>query len=340
MNPSISLILDVSAAWFNDSEPMQMGAHDPSQTGFNFQQLEMHAESRVDPYFDFQTNVVFSQFGVEIEEAYARTLALPASLQVKGGLFLQAFGRVNPTHPHAWNFLDQPLILGTFMGSEGGRGLGVEISWLMPMEWFSKLTMSVSQSAGECCSKSFIGTTTEPINGIEDFIYLLRLEEFWELNANWSLLVGGSCSFGENKTGLNNHTLLSGGDLLIRYRPVNSPNRRAMNIQLEWMNRSRQEPNIVLDENGLYLEAVVNWTPEWDTGFRWELLEGSDKEPSDSGWEVNRMRTAGQVTWKPSHFSRLRLQVGNDNPSPEADSIWSVMLGLEVVVGAHGSHNY
>ncbi len=340
MNPSISMILDVAGAWFSDSEPMQVGAHDPSQTGLNFQQLELHAESRVDPYFDFQTNIVFSQFGVEIEEAYARTLSLPASLQLKAGLALLSFGRANPTHPHAWHFLDQPLILGKFMGGEGGRGLGVEASWLVPLEWFTKLTVSVSQSAGECCSRSFVGSTNEPINGIEDFIYLARLEQFWELTPNWSILVGASGLFGENKTGLNNHSLIMGGDLMIRYRPLNSPLRRAFHLQVEWMDRHRQVPDSVLHDAGLYVEARVTWSPEWETGLRWEWVDGVDSDPTDADWISDRMRNTAQVTWYPSHFSRLRLQVANDNPSWRDESIWSAMLGLEVLVGAHSAHNY
>ena len=55
----------------------------------------------VDPYFRFDSNLVFSQFGVEIEEAYATTLDLPANLQVRAGQFLTRFGRINATHPHA-----------------------------------------------------------------------------------------------------------------------------------------------------------------------------------------------------------------------------------------------
>ncbi len=104
MNPDISFILDFAMAWFSDAEPLQLGAHDPNQIGFTFQQLEAHIESRVDPYFDFQANLVFSLFGVELEEAYAQTLALLGGFKLKMGQFLLPFGRMNPTHPHAWNF--------------------------------------------------------------------------------------------------------------------------------------------------------------------------------------------------------------------------------------------
>src|SRR5690606_2249679 len=50
MNPDIALILDVAGAYFN-GEPNQRGGHDPSKTGFNFQQLELSIRSVVDPFF-------------------------------------------------------------------------------------------------------------------------------------------------------------------------------------------------------------------------------------------------------------------------------------------------
>ncbi len=192
MNPDIALIFDVAGAYFSEDETGQLGAHDPMKTGFTLQQLEMHAESRVDPYFDFQTNLVFSEFGVEVEEVYARTLSVPYGLQVKAGQFLLPYGRANPTHPHAWNFVDQTLMLGKFMGGEGGRGLGAEMSWLSPLPWYAKLTVGLSQPSGECCSRSYFSPLNPPINGLEDFIYFARLEQFWELARDWSLLVGTS----------------------------------------------------------------------------------------------------------------------------------------------------
>ena len=59
-----------------------------------------------------------AEFGVEVEEAYLTTLALPANLQVRASQFLTRFGRLNSTHPHAWDFTDQPLVNGRFFGGE------------------------------------------------------------------------------------------------------------------------------------------------------------------------------------------------------------------------------
>ena len=340
MNPQISLILDFAAAYFSEDESLQTGAHDPNQTGFNLQQLELHIENRVDPFFDFQTNIVLSLFGVEVEEVYGQTLALPGSLQIRAGQFLLPFGRANPTHPHTWKLLDQPLMLGKFMGAEGGRGLGVELSWLSPLPWFAQLTAVVTQQGGACCSKSFFSSYAEPIDGLDDFIYLTRLEQFWALTNDWSLLLGASYLIGENKSGLDHFSALLGGDLLIRYRPLNSPNRRSVSLQVEWTRRERQRPAIALTDHGGYAELVIRWNQNWDSGLRWEWVDGMPNDDQDLEWSEARMRNSAALTWYPSHFSRLRLQVGHDAPDWLEKPIWSCMLGFEVLVGAHGAHKY
>lgn len=128
MNPSLSLILDAGLAWFSDEHTLQRGGHDPRATGFFLQQLELAAGASVDPFLRFDANLVFTPEGVELEEAYATTLALPFALQARGGQLLTRFGRQNPTHPHAWAFVDRPLVLGAYLGSEGSRGVGAELS--------------------------------------------------------------------------------------------------------------------------------------------------------------------------------------------------------------------
>src|SRR5213079_454968 len=85
---------------------------------------------------------------IEDEEAYLETLALPWNLQFKGGQFFTEFGRLNPTHPHTWDFVDQPLVNGRFLGEDGLRSAGVRLSYLMPTPFYSELFMAVQNSQG------------------------------------------------------------------------------------------------------------------------------------------------------------------------------------------------
>ncbi|MDO9280394.1 MAG: zinc-regulated TonB-dependent outer membrane receptor, partial [Pseudomonadota bacterium] len=68
LNPDISFVGDVAFAYFSADEPLMSGGHDPQANGFTLQQLEMSVSKSVDPYFRFDSNIVFSLYGVEIEE--------------------------------------------------------------------------------------------------------------------------------------------------------------------------------------------------------------------------------------------------------------------------------
>ena len=138
-NLDIAVILDTALAWFSE-EGLQTGAHDPTDTGFHLQQVEMALGQNVDHLFELRAYLVFTQFGVELEEAYGRSLALPGGFQFRAGQFLTRMGRLNATHPHAWSFIDQAMVNGTFLGSEGSRGAGLEVSWLAPLPWYVNRT--------------------------------------------------------------------------------------------------------------------------------------------------------------------------------------------------------
>ncbi len=181
-NLDMSFILDVAGAVFNDPDPMQGGAHDPNHTGFSFQQLELHIESNVDPFFLMTGNLVFSQFGVETEEAYVTTLALPYNLQMRAGQFLHKIGRLNATHPHAWNFADQVLVNGKFFGGEGSRGIAGELSWLAPTPWFAEVIFSTSEAVGECCARSFYAQDEVGVNRIEYLLYNARFVQIFAIS--------------------------------------------------------------------------------------------------------------------------------------------------------------
>jgi len=72
-------------------------------------------------------------------EAYLTTTSLPWDLQVKAEHFFTEFGRNNPLHPHAWAWIDQPLINTRLLGGDGSRAPGARLSWLLPTPWYSEV---------------------------------------------------------------------------------------------------------------------------------------------------------------------------------------------------------
>jgi hypothetical protein len=341
LNPDIAVVLDVAAAWFSADETGQLGGHDPTETGFHLQQLEVSIGKSVDPYFRFDSNLVFTQFGVEIEEAYGTTLALPGRFQIRLGQFLTRFGRINPTHPHAWDFVDQPLAIGRVFGGEGNRGLGVEGSWLAPLPWSVEVFLSVTDAAGEGTARSFYGADDLGIDTPLDLLTVLAVKQFFPLGDDWSLLLGLSFAGGPNATGHDNRTEVYGVDLYLKYRPLGAGSHTEIAFTSEWLWRRRQVPEDVLTDWNGYAQLSWRFAKRWGTAARWELgTATAATDPLDPTWTEARQRASAQLTFWPTEFSRLRVQGSVDAPAWRDDPVVALFLACELVVGAHGAHRF
>jgi hypothetical protein len=328
-NPNLSMILDTAAAYWSSAQPLESGGHDPVHSGFNLQQLELHYDSNVDPYLRLDANLVFGRDGFELEEAYASTLALPGRLRVRAGQFLTPFGRLNPAHPHSWSFVDQPLVNGRLFGPDGSRGLGTEVSWLAPLPWYLETFLAANQPAGPTFAYN------HEVRDGTDLLYTGALKQFWPLGEDWGLLFGLSTQQGPQA--LSGHAQVYGADLNLRWRPVDDPRRRSVTLQAEAMLRVRETPTGPVRDGGGYVQLVAALDPRWEVGLREERVQG---DPLDPQALFRRSRHAAQLTFFPSHFSRLRLQGQVDSAAWLPERIWGVMLALEIVVGAHGAHAY
>src|SRR5215213_7803497 len=154
LNLSLDGLVAAGTSTAEDVGALEVGGHDPAQRGFTVQNVETVFEGAVDPYFRGQANLVFQitpegETQVELEEVYVTTTSLSHGLQAKAGQFFTEFGRLNPTHQHAWDFVDQPLVNGRFFGPDGLRNPGARISWLMPTPFYSELLLSAQNSHGE-----------------------------------------------------------------------------------------------------------------------------------------------------------------------------------------------
>jgi hypothetical protein len=348
MNPDLSFIADFALAALSDEDrQLQTGAHDPRANGFNLQQLELSVGAAVDPYFRFDANIVYGQFGVEIEEAYGTTLDLPHGLQARAGQFLTRFGRINGSHPHTWFFADQPLAIGRLFGAEGNRGLGAELSWLSPLPWYVELIASSTMAAGEATARSFYGPNDQGVHGPADLQHTLVVEQFFPLGDDWSLAWGLSSAFGPNGTGRDNRTEIYGTDLYLKWRPITRQSVQIASLHSEWFVRRRQVPAAVLQDVSGFTQLFWRFALRWAVAARHDYgspsYDGDLERRTDAldpDWRSHRHRFAANVTFWPSEFSRLRLQPSVDLPLWEEKPIYAVFLALELVTGAHGSHRF
>jgi len=352
LNPEMSFLFDGSASWFSLDPPLQTGEHDPDRSGFKLQQLELAVGASVDPFARFDANIVLKGDELEIEEAYATTLALPFSLQARAGAFLTRFGRQNEQHPHAWSFTDQPLVYGKVFGGDNNRGLGAELSWLTPLPWFTTISAAVQEAAGGCCARTFAPEETPQLRSPLDLVTTAVVEQFFPLGDDLSLLWGVSAQTAASSAG---RAEIAGTDLLLRYAPVAGHGRWSLDWQTEVIGRARHDVDPLLGalaaapsptsaapllDVGGYTQLVWRIDPQWEIGARFEYVSGVVDDPLDPDWTGRRLRTAAQTTFYPSHFSRVRLEASVDQPSWLGAPIFAVMAQLEVLIGAHGAHPY
>ncbi len=231
MNISFDGLFALAGSTARDLDHIEVGDHDPQQRGFNARNIELALDGAVDPYFEGFANIVFkldndNETEVEVEEAFMQTTNLPFNLQLKAGQFFAAFGRINPVHPHAWDFADDPLVHGRLLGPDGLRGVGAQMSWTLPLSWYSQLIFAAQNGRGGT-GFSFRNpgddgiffdrvTTDREARGLQDFVWIPRWENSVDLSSTQVVLAGVSGAFGSNETGANSRTQIYGADFLYK----------------------------------------------------------------------------------------------------------------------------
>jgi len=383
-----------SSANDDELEVLQGGGHDPRQRGFTLQQVELSLLGAVDPYMTGEAHLVYfldtegeSQF--EIEEAFLTTQMLPLHLeemgvQVQAGAFFTEFGRINPQHPHAWDWQDQPVILSRLFGEDGMRGPGVRLSWLTPLPWYSELHFGMQNAKGETmvsflandevfeerpiAGRPFADTR---VTGLGDFVYLTRWVNGFDVSDSVSAQVGASALFGPNATGSDGSTIIAGGDLVVKWRPLQTDRGWPfVTWQTEFLYRDYRADDFFgcvdgeeecdapvfvdgsdVDDYGLYTQLLWGFRRGWAAGVRYEYASGSgqdfDAEGLDfvshnrDGFRDTRHRVSPLLVFQPSEFSRLRLQYNYDHVQHLSDeSVHSAWAGVEFMFGAHSAHSY
>jgi hypothetical protein len=369
MNISFDGLFALAGSSARDLDHVEVGDHDPQQRGFNARNIELALDGAVDPYFEGFANIVFkldndNQTEVEVEEAFLQTTSLPFNLQLKAGQFFAAFGRINPVHPHAWEFADSALVSGRFLGPDGLRGVGAQISWIVPVPWYSQLILAVQNGRGGT-GYSFRNpgdggmffdrrTTDRELRGLQDFVWIPRWENSVDLSPTQVVLAGVSGAFGSNETGANSRTQIYGADFLYKWKSANAEGGFPfVKWQTEFMYR-RFEAGRGMNKSfpvaetfndwGLYSQVLWGFKKGWVAGIRGDYLDMEDSRFTDDFERQSRSRISANLTWYPTEFSKIRLQYNHDflaeNFSLPARDVDSVFLQFEFILGAHGAHKF
>lgn len=362
LNLSLDGLIAGGASTAEDVGALQTGGHDPAQRGFTIQNVEVVFQGAVDPYFTGQANVILQidtdgETVVELEELFASTTALPRGLQVKAGQFFTEFGRLNPAHPHSWDFVDQPLVNGRFFGPDGLRSVGARVSWLLPTDYYSEAFLAVQNSQGETLN-SFRSVPGEALFGreivetrvedVSDLLITPRYTASFDLSDTQTVLLGASAAFGPNGTGPDGRTRIYGVDGFWKWKPTTAfRGFPFFKVQGELMRRSvavAAAPDQDLaaadfDDWGGYLQLNWGYRTGRVAGLRVDSLDGDGSDLLDAGLG-RRLRLSPNLTWFPTEYSKLRLQYNFDRfdaPRQDEHSLW---LQLEFLLGAHAAHKF
>ncbi|MEW6324743.1 MAG: zinc-regulated TonB-dependent outer membrane receptor [Nitrospirota bacterium] len=351
INLDISLDVLAAAAYFSEPDHLNFGGHDPQNRGFTLQNAELTLGGTVDPYIRGDAHIIFliedGETAVELEEAFFTTLALPFHLQLMGGQFFTRFGRLNPQHPHMWDFADQPVINNRLFGPDGLRNPGVQLSWLAPLPFYLELIGGVQNATGETAT-SLLFEEGEVVGGyaliardvhhLNDLLYMGRAKTAWNPSDTIEVAAGLSGLYGPNASGSATHTEIYGTDLYAKWRPLDADRGFPfVALQAEAMWRAYQTPGQNLRDSGAYAQVLWGFVRRWVAGARVDIAKGND--PADP-LRDRRWRVSPNLTFYPGEFSKWRLQYNHDRAEHLADPVHAVFLQVEFLLGSHGAHQF
>lgn len=365
MNIGFVALSDAGWSTSKDLGSILQGDHDPKVRGFTVPNTELTLDGAVDPYFKGFTSIVFKldekgETGVELEEAYVITTALPHNLQVKAGQFFAEFGRQNPQHPHSWAFVDQPVVLSRLFGPDGLRSQGVRLSWLMPTSWYTEAMVSVVNSTNGTAF-SFRSDESSEIHGGEpverpvlkagDMLIVPRIATSFDPTPTQTYLLGASAALGPNNSGTDTRTAVYGVDAYWKWKsataqqgfPFVSLQGEALLRKYDAAQRTAAGDTVTLPaesfkDRGAYAQLLWGIKPRMVAGIRADVA-GGDSTAFTTAFRGDRLRVSPNLTWYPTEFSKLRLQYNYDDRKTlgKDHSVW---LQFEFLLGAHAAHKF
>jgi hypothetical protein len=344
LNPDLSVILD-GVAGFSERAPLRLAGDDPdlggdathAAAGFSLQELEIGFRAAVDPYFRADAYLTIPNLkGLEVEEAVISTTSLPADLEVRAGVFRSALGRQNGQHLHVQDFTRRPLLNAAYLGTDGLRAPGVQVSWLVPVPFFLQLDLeafSVAAPDAADAPSSFGGGART------DLTYTAALKSF--ASPSESLSLSGGLSFATGLAGgqldalgpTNPRTFLYGADLYLKWKP---PNEAQGYLSLAWTTEYVVRKLGRFLDGGLYTQLVARVARQWTVGLREDVLglPASPVQPLTS-------KTSLSLGFAATEFARVRAQVEREFAhSSVVSDAWAGYLVVEISMGAHGAHAF
>ncbi len=361
-NPAISLILsgtytDLSQDPATYALPgFALGdAASPGQRGLGISPTELHLGTNIDPdLYGAMALILNPDDTVALEEVYFQTIGLDHGVTVKGGRFFSGIGALNQKHPHAWDFIDEPLAYRAFLNYQY-RDDGLQVRWIAPTETFIELGGEALRGSG------FVAGGNEK-NGVGAYSLFAHIGGDAGVSQSWR--IGGALLnaaprgresgdiAAELPDTFSGDSRLWTTDFIWKWAPNGNPRIRNAVIQGEYFWReddgsmSGAVSGISGDyrarQSGGYLQGVYQFMPRWRAGLRHDVLathELSDASGTFADLNGSPSRASAILEFTKNPFSRFRVQYNHDQ-SRDDSSDRQVFVQYQLSLGAHGGHQF
>jgi len=382
-NPAISLILQGTYAnTSQDPNRYQItgfvpsgGEVAPPKRSFGLGETELNISANIDPYFrGVAIASIAPEGGVNMEEAYFQTLALPRGFTLKGGRYFSGIGYLNEQHQHAWDFQDAPLAYKAFLGNQLKQD-GLQLKWVAPVDLLVELGAEISagnQFPGSDRNKNGIGGSAVFANIGGDF----STSTAWRVAASYLSASPNGRSYqdvdslgGATTNTFTGNAKLSGINGVLKWAPNGDPTYYNFKLQGEWF-RLKQDGSLTYSDaagrnvfgqvanslntsqTGWYTQAIWQFQPQWRVGYRYDRLNydtlnngivANGLGPTAADFPVlanySPTRNTVMADWSPTEFSRIRLQYASDK-SRLGLTDNQVFVQYIYSLGAHGAHKF
>lgn len=373
VNPDISLI-----GTFNTFTHNIKGTPEYGKLNFETPSMELFVDGYLNPYSRATANIAYEEGEFSAEELYAQILrGLPLDMQIKVGKYLVGFGKLNTFHPHAWHFIERPLFHQIFFGEGGFNDIGVNLSFILPIEsFYTNLDVGIFKGDAIAKTEALDPKDAQSLINLRGNspIFVGRLSSFFDLDDYTNLEVGLSSSYGahakmdfntlgDSTANLENKSLkyfYGGIDFKLKYKPDSYT---ALTIQGEGLINNRQvfrqgdvEMNIPVEKAekinsfGGFIFIDYLFSKQFSIGAKYDFTYGiiGDKPSPASLSNDDKNKTQGISSWFGYYpiEETLAFRLGVQNLSfkyddgTSRDSEAKVMLQMLFSLGPHKAHPF
>lgn len=325
---------------------------EPDDSEFEVRAFELNIGAPVDPYFDLLVTLSWHEGEFDLEEAWVSTI-LPGNFKLQIGREFIPFGYLNRVHEHDFPQVDQPYVIEGLTTDHGFIGDGGHLEYVAP---FLNPTLTLIAGIYDNIQHS-VGRR------IDGFPVLGRIQTFFESpNGRHSLLAGASylTSIGnkdpmEDRLNANGQTTdhrargkmdyTLGFDLKYKFNP-GSTTYRGLTLGAEFLrvsysayeNHNDYVPGLSLgSDSGFYSYLEWDFNRFHGIGYRYDLSDVLFSSAQDNA-QIEAHSIYYQ--WRPTEFSRIRVQYQYAEDDREDESEHLVMLQGTYFIGWHPPHRF